>query len=119
MNLKVLAIAATVVSILFTSCASVHSGMITSSTALNQANFSYVKQNAQGMSQAKYFLGIGGMKKSALVQEAKEDLFRSHSPRANQALANYNLDWKYSTKWFGLVGTIKCYVSADVVEFTK
>jgi hypothetical protein len=105
--------------VFLTSCASIHGGMITSSTALNQANFTYVKQNVQGESKATYVLGIGGMKRAALVQEAKEKLVSENRLKANQALANYNLDWKLESKWLGLIGKVKCYVSADIVEFTK
>jgi hypothetical protein len=108
-----------VLSFFLTSCFAVHSGMMTSSTALNQPNFTYVKKNVQGKATASYFLGIGGLKVNAVVQSAKEDLIKSTPLKENQALANVVVDIKVSNTFFGIINTYTCFVSADIVEFHK
>jgi len=108
-----------VISISLTSCFAVHSGMMNSSTALNQANFIYVKKNVQGKATAAYFLGIGGLKVNAVVQSAKEDLLKANPLKSNQALANVVVDVKVSNTFFGIINTYNCFVSADIVEFNR
>lgn len=106
-------------SILLTSCAAALSGMITNSAALSQANFNYVKKNIQGTSKATYILGVGGMSREALAQEAKANMLEASPLKSNQAIANVIIDYKVSSTFLGLVLTHKCTVSADIVEFTK
>lgn len=108
-----------VLSLLLTSCVASLSGMITNSAALGNANFTYVKKNIQGTSKATYILGIGGMAREALAQEAKANMLESTPLKANQAIANVIIDYKVSNTFLGIVLTQKCTVSADVVEFSK
>lgn len=107
------------ISIFLTSCAAALSGMVTNSAALGQANFTYVKKNIRGTAKATYILGVGGMSREALVQEAKENMLANMPLKANQAIANVIIDYKVSSTFVGFVLTHKCTVSADVVEFTK
>ncbi|WP_457617952.1 DUF6567 family protein [Lutibacter sp.] len=102
--------------ILFSSCAAGLTGSMTNSAALSSNNFSFVERNIKGMSQATYVLGIGGMKREAIVSEAKQKMLANNPLKNNQTLANVIVDFKYSN-FMGIVMTVKCYVSADIVEF--
>jgi len=104
------------VTVLFSSCAAGLTGYMNNSAALSSNNFSYVKQNLQGMSQATYVLGIGGMKREAIVDEAKQNMLENYKLQDGQTLANTTVNFKYSN-FFGIVATTKCYVTADIVEF--
>jgi hypothetical protein len=98
-------------------CSAVHSGSMENSASLSSANFSYAKQNIQGKSQATYVLGIGGLAKETLVNEAKQKMLAENPLKDNQTLANLTVSFKKSY-YFGLVySTVKCTVTADVVEF--
>jgi len=102
-----------------TSCFAIHAGMMSSSTGLNQANFSYVKKNVQGQATTKHIMGIGGLAMNAIVDSAKEDLLNANPLKENQALVNVVVDIKSSFTYLGIVRTYTCFVSADVVEFKK
>ncbi|MCG8184212.1 DUF6567 family protein [Tenacibaculum piscium] len=104
--------------LLLSSCAAGLSGFMTDSASLSSNNFTYAKKNVQGVSQATYVFGFGGMKREAIVNEAKQKMLKNNSLKDNQALANLSVDYKYSS-FLGIVNTVKCYVSADVVEFNK
>lgn len=102
--------------VLLTSCAAGLSGSMSDSASLSSKNFTYTQKNVQGMSQATYVLGFGGMKREAIVNEAKQIMLANNPLRNNQAIANLAVDFKYSS-FLGIVNTVKCYVSADIVEF--
>lgn len=104
--------------LLLVSCAASHYGGMANSAALSSANFSYVKQNIKGESQATYVLGIGGLAKESLINEAKQNMMAQNPLKDNQALANITVSFKGSS-YFIFFGTMKCNVSADVVEFKK
>lgn len=104
------------IALLFTSCAAGLYGGMTSSTALSEDNFSYVNKNLRGKAQATYVLGIGGLSRQAIVNEAKQDMLKEHPLQDGQALANVTVDFKHSN-FLGLVATTACYVTADIVEF--
>ena len=99
------------------SCSAVHSGAMENSASLSSANFSYVKQNIEGKAQATYVLGIGGLAKETLVNEAKQKMLAENPLKDNQTLANLTVNYKRSY-YLGLIySTVKCTVTADVVEF--
>lgn len=102
----------------FSSCLAVHSGSMANSAALSSANFSYVKQNVSGVASATYFLGIGGLKKQSLVNDAKNNMTINSPLRENQALTNLTVNFK-TTSYLGIVQTMTCFVTADIVEFKK
>ena len=105
----------------FSSCASVLSGYNSfgTSTVLGAANFDYVKKNVSGKSEVKYILGLGGNKKEAMINEAKQNLFANHELRNNQALANVTVDFKNKMILGTVVQKITCTINADIVEFRK
>ena len=98
------------------SCAAVHSGYMNNSASLSQPNFTYVQRNVQGSSTATYFLGIGGLGKETLVNSAKMNMMDVALLKDNQALVNTTVNFKNSV-YLGLLVTVTCTVTADVVEF--
>lgn len=105
--------------VFMSSCASVHNGYnsFATSTVLSQANFDYTQKYITGTSTATYILGIGGMKRDALVNDAKQDLMKSISLKSNQALANVTVDFKLEYIFGGIYVRMICTMNADVVEF--
>jgi hypothetical protein len=100
-----------------TSCSAIHVGSMENSASLSSANFSYVKQNIVGKSQATYVLGIGGLAKQTLVNDAKQKMLAENPLKDNQTLVNLTVNFKKSL-YLGLIySTVKCTVTADVVEF--
>ncbi len=112
LNLTVVASLATI----FSSCA-LHSGIATNATVTNleKANFSYVHRNAEGTSTVTYIIGLGGLKKQALIEEAKRDLLLKVPLKDNQALANMTVSYKSS--FILIYEQVQCTVSADIIEF--
>ncbi len=105
-------------SLLVSSCASLHTGYIANSAALNSGNFLYVQRNIKGVSSAKYLFGIGGFGKETLVNDAKQDmLINSYPIKDKQALVNLTVNFK-TTVVMLIFTEVKCIVTADVVQFT-
>lgn len=109
---------AAIVAISLSSCSAGHSGYMSDSSALGAANFSYVKNNIKGESTATYILGIGGLAKSTLVDDAKQKMLSENPIKDNQTLTNLTVNFKNSY-YLGIYWTSKCIVTADVVEFKK
>ena len=105
------------IAIFISSCAAFHSGYMSNSAALSSANFSYVKQNIKGKATATYVLGIGGLAKETLVDNAKQQMLASNPLKSNQTFANLTVNFKSSFYLGVLIRTVKCTVTADVVEF--
>ncbi len=105
-----------IVVVAMASCTALHSGYMNDSAALSQPNFSYVKRNIQGSSTATYVLGIGGLGKETLVNSAKSNMMDEALLKDNQTLVNTTVNFK-SSYYFGIIVTVKCTVTADVVEF--
>ena len=104
------------ITLLLSSCAAGLSGVMTSGSAsLSSNNFTYIESNLQGTSQATYILGFGGMKRDAIVNEAKVKMLENTALKSNQAIANVTVDFKVSNI-LGIVKTIKCFVTAYIVE---
>jgi hypothetical protein len=109
-----------IATLLISGCAATHTGNILNSTSLSSPNFTYVKRNLQGKSTATYFFGIGGLKRQALVEDAKQDLLFTESGSVlgdNQALANVTINFKNAYLVFGLYVRVTCTIGADVVQF--
>lgn len=103
----------------FSSCISTHVGNMSGSAALSEPNFSYEQQNISGEATSSYFLGILGGFGQSLVAEAKKDMLEKHPLQRNQALANVSVSYK-TTYFLGyIVVTVKCIVTADIVEFSS
>jgi len=102
-----------------TSCLSVHSGYITSSAALTSNNFKYLNKSVLGKSDVFYFLIFGGFTRNALVTDAFSDMKINYPLKDNQVYANTAVNFKTSNYFFGVVNSVKCTVSADIVEFNE
>jgi hypothetical protein len=100
--------------VLLSSCAA-HTGYMANSASLDKANFSYVAPNISGKASATYIFGFGGLNREALVNEAKQAMLAQHPLKDNQALANLTVNFKIST--ILIYSSVKCTVTADVVEF--
>jgi hypothetical protein len=102
---------------LLSSCAAYHTGYMANSTSLCSNNFSYVKMGVKGTATATYILGIGGMARETLVDDAKKAMMSASPLKANQAWANLTVNFK-KTMYVGYAYVIEtCTVTADVVEF--
>lgn len=100
----------------FSNCA-LHSGYMQSSASLNSNNFTYIKRDVQGSASTLYVLGIGGLSKTALVNEAKNNLLNNFQLQNNQALVDITVNWKNS--YYLLVMKNECTITASIVEFNK
>jgi hypothetical protein len=107
------------IAVLFSSCASFHAGSISGSAALGSANFDYIQKGVTGSSSATYILGIGGMEKQKMVDEARVDMLKANPLKANQALANMAVDYKNTIILGTLYRKLTVNVTADIVEFKK
>ncbi len=103
-----------IISLFFLNSCAFHTGMMTSSASLTDGNFKVV-QFASGEVTTRHFFGIGGLKKDAVVKEAKQDLLRKYPLKRGQVLANVTVDVKRT--YFLMVITTKTTVSADIVQF--
>lgn len=103
---------------LLSSCVAFHSGNLWDSALLNSANFSYIKHDISGDASATYVFGIGGLSKTALVGLAKKNMTSNNPLDKNQALVNLSVNFKNSY-YFGIVSTVNCTVTADIVEFNN
>lgn len=101
-------------SLCLTSCVTKRIGTISSSPA--SSNIRY-EDMAYGVSQANKFLGIGGASKDALILEAKRNLMKNRTLKANEQYANFTLDLK-TTTWI-ICGQTKVTLSADIISFTN
>ncbi len=91
-------------------------GALQSSAALSQNNYSYIG-NISGTAKVKYFLGIGGNKHLAIINEAKQDLYKKHPLKAGQAYVNFSTD--VCNKYWIFGNTAIVTINADVVQFLE
>lgn len=98
----------------FSSCAT-SSGYMNSSASLSEANFSYIQTSISGKAKTLKVLGMGGLGKSAIVDEAKQEMLKNHPLKSNQALANITINWQRG--FYFVVVINKCTITADIVEF--
>lgn len=96
------------------SCA-YHTGYMNSSVSLSSNNFVYVKRDVQGSARALYVFGFGGLKRQALVNEAKQNLLQNYQLQNNQALADVTVNWKQTLILPVMI--YRCTVTASIVEF--
>jgi hypothetical protein len=93
---------------------SYHTGSLTTQNPYLDKNFEFVDM-AVGYSKASYFLGIGGLKKDALVNDAKRNLYMSYPLLPNQTFQNLTLDFKTTYIW--PYKKNEAFIVADVVEY--
>jgi hypothetical protein len=88
--------------------------MITNSRLSNPRLTYDYKDVAVGYSKANYFLGLGGTKKDAMLNDAKRHMYLSYPLKPNQVFDNITLDRK-STYVFPFAKT-EVILVADVIE---
>ncbi|MEO1054122.1 MAG: DUF6567 family protein [Bacteroidota bacterium] len=96
------------------SCA-VHNGMMSGNT-LPTPEARLVDMGV-GVASTEKILGIGGLKKQALVLEAKKSLYATHPLQPGQSYANMSVDFKNS--FFFLYNRTTVTVSADIMEWSS
>lgn len=85
---------------------------MTDSASLGSDNFRYITTHLEGYEKETKVLGIGGLGKQALANEAKKDMLMG-----NELLPNAAVGWK--TSFFVFFSTTECTVTADIVEFSS
>ena len=100
----------------FLSSCALHNGYIQNSASLSSNNFTYVKKDIKGAASATYVFGLGGLAKTAILDNAKKDLLSANPLKDNQALANITISWK-KTFVLPFAITNRCTVTADIIEF--
>jgi len=73
-----------------------------------------ISGEATGFAKASYFLGIGGLNKVQLVQNAKEDMYSSNPLKENEVYANVSLNFKSS--FFIIYYKREVFITADVIS---
>lgn len=112
---RVLRLLMIVIGVLSVSSCAIHSGYMNNSASLSQANFNYIKTSISGTASTIQVLGIGGLQRYAIVEEAKKDMLKNNPLKPNQALANITVNWKSNILLVVMIN--ECTVTADVVEF--
>jgi hypothetical protein len=101
----------------FTSCMVMRTGNFNpTATALNAANFKYVKL-VSGESSTSSFLGIGE-DITDLIARAKMDMYQNYPLKENQTYANVAVDITNS-KALMIIEKTTIRITADIIEFTK
>ncbi len=101
-----------ILSIFFSSCVAFHHGSISESTLKDDVS---VVEFAHGYAKATRFLGIGGMKRNALIADAKKNLLKANPLEKGQRLANYTIDFTESFFFFG-VHTTTVVMTAEIIS---
>lgn len=99
----------------FCSCAT-HNGYLSSNAVLVDNNFRIIGIGI-GEAESIRILGFGGLKKNALVYDAKNDLYNKVELKQGQALTNITVDFKREN--FILYSKTKVTVSGEIVDFNK
>lgn len=104
------------------SCA-VHSGLTSNANlhstevVLSKKNFKVI-ENVKGSATARYILGFGGLKREALIAEAKAKMLsKVNFAGTSRAVINETVEVKFSVLPF--VRKYQVTVSAQVIEFTE
>jgi hypothetical protein len=100
--------------VLFLSSCAIHTGTFESGIAISNNEFR-VAGMAEGHASTFYFLGLGGLSKSALVMEAKRDLYAKYPLAKGMVLSNVTVDFKRS--FFFVVYTNQVTITADIIDF--
>jgi hypothetical protein len=96
-----------------TGCA-FHSGTFNGSAAINNNQFR-IAGTAQGTAETTQLLGLGGIGKEALVQEAKKNMQLKYPLQKGMVWGNVTVDFK--TTYILIVRRTKVIVSADIIDF--
>jgi hypothetical protein len=98
----------------FLSSCATHNGCISSNAVLVDSNFRIIGLGV-GEVKSVRVLGFGGLKKDALVFEAKSDLYKKVKLKPGQALTNITVDFK--REFYFVFSKTKVIVTAEIVDF--
>ncbi|MCP4521453.1 MAG: hypothetical protein GY827_07145 [Cytophagales bacterium] len=101
--------------LLFSSCAT-HFGTMTGNASLKDENFKVIGL-AIGTSSNTRVLGIGALKKEALVLQAKQNLYQNYPLEQGQALANVTVDFQRA--YYPFFSKQRVTVSTEIIDFRK
>ncbi|MBN2681822.1 MAG: hypothetical protein JXR58_04900 [Bacteroidales bacterium] len=102
-----------VITVFLNSCA-MHNGVLSSNAVFADKNFKVIGIGI-GESQSIKILGFGGLKKNALVFEAKDDLYKKTCLKQGQILTNITLDYKH--EFYIVFSKTKVTISGEIVDF--
>jgi hypothetical protein len=90
-----------------------HAGYVISTP--EKTDFRY-EARAQGHSKARYWFGIGGLRQTALVDQAKREMYKSRPLKENEAYVNVTID--IQTTEIIIFSKTEIYISADVINYS-
>lgn len=96
-----------------TACA-FHSGTFNGSAVITNNQFR-IAGSANGSAETIHLLGFGGLRKAALVQEAKKNMEAKYPIQKGMAWGNVSVDFKRTFVF--ILWKTKVTVSADIVDF--
>lgn len=102
-----------ITSFLFTSCA-FHHGTFQGSACVTNNQYR-IAGTAKGSAEIVQLLGIGGLGKDALVNEAKKDLYAKYPIPKGMMLGNVTVNFK--TTYALIVRKTKVFIVADIIDF--
>lgn len=100
---------------LLSSCAT-HHGFLSSNAVLINNDFKIIGLGI-GESESLKVLGFGGLKKDALVFDAKNDLYKKVELKQGQALTNITVDFKQ--EFYFIYSKTKVIVTGEIVDFNS
>ncbi len=100
---------------LLSSCAT-HHGFLSSNAVLINNDFKIIGLGI-GESESLKVLGFGGLKKDALVFDAKNDLYKKVELKQGQALTNITVDFKH--EFYFIYSKTKVIVTGEIVDFNS
>jgi hypothetical protein len=98
---------------ILSSCVAYQTGNLNSTSAGSKFIYEDV---AIGTAKADRFLGLGGMRKDALVAEAKRQLMTARPLNQGEEYINFTVDFKHS--YFYFMDRSKVTITADVIRHT-
>jgi len=100
--------------VLVTSSCATHLGYLSSNAVIVDNNFRIIGIGV-GESESIKIFGFGGLKKDALVFDAKKDLYKNIELKSGQALTNITVDLK--NEYYIVYSKLKVIVTAEIVDF--
>jgi len=103
-----------IISTLILSSCAFHRGTIDMSPYLKGMSY---KKDAIGVAEYTTILGIGGLSRDAIVNEAKKEMIKNYPLSDNETYINYTLNFK--TSLYFIAAKTKVTLTAEVVEYSS
>tara|TARA_R110002072_G_scaffold259253_2_gene417871 strand:- start:133 stop:747 length:615 start_codon:yes stop_codon:yes gene_type:complete len=105
-----------ILALFLSGCAAFYQGQLGPSNVVFTTNNFQVTKSVQGEASAKYFFGIGGIKRSGLVKEARDNMYATNKLQANEMITNVTLDSRHYFLLYPIYYKHTVYVTADVIR---